>query len=279
MPTDHSFQTDGLTLHYVDYGGDGPPLLLLHGLTGYARSWDEIAEPLTDSHHVYALDQRGHGDSDHAPDYGVAKFAADVAAFAEHLGLAHYAVCGLSLGARNAIAVGGEQGDKLSHLILVDMAPEMARGGAKRVRGNIGGQVDINAGFANEDDAYDYVISQAEHPDDPRQQRRSRAGIAHAFRAGEDGRLRYKYDPALFQVTGKSAIPEQPYLWQALEKTTCPTLVVRGETSDILSPELVDKMLQHLPNGKAVEIEGAGHPVPYDQPEAFLRTVRAFLAG
>ncbi len=278
MPTDHSFQTDGLALHYVDYGGDGLPLILLHGLTRYARSWDEIAQPLTDSYHVYALDQRGHGDSDHASDYAVTKFSADVAAFAAHLGLSLYAVCGLSLGARNAIAVGGEQRDKLTHLVLVDMAPEMARGGAKRVRGNIGGQVDISAGFANADDAYDYAISQAEHPDDSAQQRRARAGIAHALRTGEDGRLHYKYDPELFQVTGKSAIAEQPYLWQALEKTVCPTLVVRGETSDILSPELVDKMLEHLPNAEAIEIKGAGHPVPYDQPDAFLQALRTFLS-
>ncbi|HJN91380.1 MAG TPA: alpha/beta hydrolase, partial [Dehalococcoidia bacterium] len=63
-----------------------------------------------------------------------------------------------------------------------------------------------------------------------------------------------------------------------LEKTVCPTLVVRGETSDILSPELVDKMLEHLPNAEAIEIKGAGHPVPYDQPDAFLQALRTFLS-
>jgi pimeloyl-ACP methyl ester carboxylesterase len=279
MPTDNRFRTpEGLELHYVDYGGDGPPLILLHGLTGYARSWDETAAAMTATHHVYALDQRGHGDSDHTPDYSVQSFGRDVAHFAAHLGLQKYALCGLSLGARNAIPVGAEDGARLTHLVLVDMAPEMARTGAKRVRTNIGGQVDLAAGFMDEDDAYAFAISQAERPGDPRVQARTRAGLQFALQAGEDGRLRYKYDPLLFQITGRSAIAEQPYLWECLERTPCPTLVVRGETSDILSPELVDRMLKKLPKGRAVTIEGAGHPVPYDQPERFVAALKAFLA-
>jgi pimeloyl-ACP methyl ester carboxylesterase len=279
MPTDGTFVTpDGITLHYVDYGGEGAPLVLLHGLTGYARSWDEIAGPLTKMHRVYALDQRGHGDSEHTPDYSVKSFGADVAAFATHLGLATYALCGLSLGARNAIAAGGEDGARMSHLVLVDMAPEMARTGARRVRTNIGGQVDLERGFADEDEAYGFAISQAEFPENARVQQRTRNGLKFALRTGEDGRLRYKYDPALFQITGKSAVAEQPYLWECLERTPCPTLVVRGETSDILSPELVEKMLEKLPKGESVEILGAGHPVPYDQPERFLHALETFLA-
>jgi len=278
-PSSHQFEHDGLSLHYLDYGGDGFPLILLHGLTGYAHSWDEIAEPLTDSHHVYALDQRGHGDSDHAGEYGVQKFSGDVAAFAAHIGAAFYAVCELSLGARNAIAVGGEQSDVLTHLVLVDMAPEMARTGAKRVRSKIGGQVDITKGFASADEAYDYAMSIAERPNDASVQARARVGIEHAIRTGEDGQIYYKYDPELFKITGKAAVPEQPYLWDCLERTLCPTLVVRGETSDVLSPELVDRMVELLPNGESVEVAGAGHPVPYDQPEEFLRVLRDFLSS
>ena len=182
----------------------------MHGLAGYALSWDAIAEPLTDSHHVYALDQRGHGDSDHSDDYGVEKFSADVAAFASQIGADFYAVCGLSLGARNAIAVGGEQSDKLTHLVLVDMAPEMARTGAKRVRSNIGGQLDITKGFASADEAYDYAMSITERPDDASVQAPARVGIEHAMRTGEDGRLYYKYDPELFKITGKAAVPSSP---------------------------------------------------------------------
>ena len=280
---DATFEHDGLKFHYVDYGGpadgavESPALLLLHGLTGYARSWDGIAEPLTATHRVYALDQRGHGDSDHAPAYGVRDFAADCVAFADHLGLTRYALCGLSLGARNAMAVGGIDNDRLSHLVLVDMAPEMAREGARRIRSNIGGQVDLTAGFAGEDEAYAYQVSLAERPDDPAVQARLREGIPQAFRRGDDGRLHFKYDPELFVITGKAAVAEQPYLWECLGRIATPTLVVRGATSDILTPDLVARMLDALPNGRAVEIAGAGHPVPYDQPEAFTRALAAFL--
>ncbi|MFN0094178.1 MAG: alpha/beta fold hydrolase [Dehalococcoidia bacterium] len=91
--------------------------------------------------------------------------------------------------------------------------------------------------------------------------------------------MRYKYDPGLFAITGRAAVPEQPYLWECLERIPCPALVVRGQTSDILSPELVERMLAKLPRGSAVEIQGAGHPVPMDQPERFIAALRAFLAS
>ena len=139
--------------------------------------------------------------------------------------------------------------------------------------------MDITKGFASADEAYNYAMSIAERPDDASVQARARVGIEHAMRTGEDGRLYYKYDPQLFKITGKAAVPEQPYLWGCLERTLCPTLVVRGETSGVLSPELVDRMVELLPNEEAVEVAGAGHPVPYDQPEEFLRVLKNFTSS
>ncbi|HWN14695.1 MAG TPA: alpha/beta fold hydrolase, partial [Candidatus Dormibacteraeota bacterium] len=78
-------KVNGITLHYLDWGpADAPPVLLLHGITGHARVWDHLAARLVPGHRVLALDQRGHGDSDPAPDddYRVGTMADDVAAFA-----------------------------------------------------------------------------------------------------------------------------------------------------------------------------------------------------
>ena len=68
-PVDRYVTVNGLRLHCLDWGGDGPPLLLLHGFTGHAHAWDTLSIALQPHFHVYALDQRGHGESDPAEVY------------------------------------------------------------------------------------------------------------------------------------------------------------------------------------------------------------------
>ena len=79
--TSRRLDIDGLRLHYLDWGGDGPPLVMLHGLTGHAHTWDHTAAALGDRYRVLALDQRGHGDSGWAPPYGDGRMAEDLLAF------------------------------------------------------------------------------------------------------------------------------------------------------------------------------------------------------
>ncbi len=85
--TSRNTEIGGLKFHYTDWGGDGPPLVMLHGLTGHARTWDHTAAALTDRYRVLALDQRGHGDSEWAPQYGLAPMAQDVLGFLDALEL------------------------------------------------------------------------------------------------------------------------------------------------------------------------------------------------
>jgi len=66
-------------------------------------------------------------------------------------------------------------------------------------------------------------------------------------------------------------------LWEPLGRITCPTLIVRGAESDILSPDVAKRMLEALPGGRLVEVAGAAHTVPGDQLEDFARVVRSFL--
>ena len=103
---DRTVRVNGITLHYLDWGPAGaPPVVLLHGITGHARVWDRLAERLVPGRRVLALDQRGHGDSDAAPDgdYRVATMADDVAAFAGSLELDRFTLLGHSMGGRMAI--------------------------------------------------------------------------------------------------------------------------------------------------------------------------------
>ncbi len=103
-PVDRFVSVNGLRFHVLDWGGEGrTPLLLLHGFTGHAHAWDTLAIALQPHFHVYALDQRGHGDSDPATVYGPIAAFDDLDGVVDQLGLAPTIMVGLSMGGRNAI--------------------------------------------------------------------------------------------------------------------------------------------------------------------------------
>ena len=96
---DETLTLNGLRFHYRDWGNpQASPLVLLHGYTSHARSWDTIARRLADRFRVLALDQRGHGESEHAADYDEQRLLEDLAAFVDALGLATFAPVGFSIG-------------------------------------------------------------------------------------------------------------------------------------------------------------------------------------
>jgi pimeloyl-ACP methyl ester carboxylesterase len=114
-----------------------PAGALLHGITGHARTWDALARDLAADFRVIALDQRGHGDSDRAPDgdYRVATMAAAVEAFVETLGLERFALIGLSMGGRVGIAyAGGRHAARIERFCIVDIGPEIRAPGMERIR-------------------------------------------------------------------------------------------------------------------------------------------------
>jgi pimeloyl-ACP methyl ester carboxylesterase len=97
------------------------------------------------------------------------------------------------------------------------------------------------------------------------------------MRLHPDGGLEWKYDKALRDMMRQGGRRETIDLWEPLRRITAPTLLVRGADSDVLSVDVAKRMIDALPDGRLVEVPGAGHPVPLDQPEAFARAVRAFL--
>ena len=127
QPTDHFVEVNGLNYHYVDWGGSSNRVLLFaHGQGGNSRNWDHIARELRDEFRVIAVDQRGHGDTDHTREgYSVKLFAEDLAEFAEIVGIAPYDYCGASLGARNGIPYAGDHSEHLKHFVCLDYGPEI----------------------------------------------------------------------------------------------------------------------------------------------------------
>src|SRR6202034_216526 len=96
LPTSRNLEINGLKFHYLDWNTDGPPLVMLHGLTGHAHTWDHAAAALNDRYHVLALDQRGHGDTQWAPVYGSRPMVDDVRRFFNALALDRVNLVGLS---------------------------------------------------------------------------------------------------------------------------------------------------------------------------------------
>ena len=273
MLSDHSVTLHGSRFHYTEQGAhDAPVVLLLHGVTGHARTWDTEGAALASSYRVLALDQRGHGDSDPPPDtdYTVASLTADLAAFADALKLSRFAVVGLSLGGRVAIQYAGTHPARVSRLVVVDIGPEIAPQG----RGRVGGlMASAPERFATSDEAFAYL--RLNNPRYTEAMLRHRA--THGLRALPDGGLTWKYDRGLRDLVRSGRWSDPIDLWPAWRALACPTLLVRGAESDILTTDIAKRMVDAQPHARYVEVAGAGHTVPGDQPDVFLTLLRDFL--
>ncbi len=270
---DRSVSVNGLTLHYVEWGAPhARPLVLLHGITGHARTWDRLAPELSRHFRVLALDQRGHGDSDGAPgaDYRVAAMADDLASFVDKLGLGTFTLLGLSMGGRVAIAYAGTHPARVERLVIVDIGPDIHLPGLERIRGMMS---EAPERIGSEEQAVEYVRRANPRYDEVELRQR----VIHGLRRLADGTLTWKYDRALREMMRAGGRRDPIDLWEPLGRIACPTLLVRGAESDILSPEIAKTMLERLPDGRLVEVEGAGHTVPGDRPREFARVVRSFL--
>ena len=278
MHESHVVTLQGQRLHYLAWNGAAPtdaglpPLVFLHGVTGHARTWDDEAQALRTHYRVFALDQRGHGDSDPAPDgdYTTTTLADDLEAFVDALGLGRVTLVGLSMGGRVALAYAGRHPDRAERLVVVDIGPEIAAAGRARVGTMMAAAPER---FASLDEAVAFM--RHANPRDTESLLRRRA--EHALRATGDG-LTWKYDRELRDAVRQGRWRDTTDLWPLWAAIACPTLVVRGAESDILSKEIAEKMLAAQPRARLVEIADASHTVPGDQPGAFLEALRAFLA-
>ena len=270
--TERTVKVNGVTLHYLDWGpADAPAVLLLHGITGHARVWDHLAQRLTPARRVLALDQRGHGDSEPAPDddYRVGTMADDVAAFAGSLRLDRFALVGHSMGGRIAIKYASDHAARLERLVIIDIGPDINLAGLQRVR-------DMMANAPERIESEEWAVEYIRRANPLQDLGMLRERVRHGLKRQPDGELTWKYAKGLREMM-RAGRRDAVDLWEPLPRITCPTLVVRGAESDILAPEVAKKMAERLPDGRVVEIAGAGHTVPADRPEEFVREIRGFL--
>ncbi|MBI4307885.1 MAG: alpha/beta hydrolase [Chloroflexi bacterium] len=272
-PQDKFVEANGLRIHYLDWAGDrGRTVVLIHGLMGIAHDWDEVASQLSRDHRVLCIELRGHGDSQWSTDgYWPHLLAADIHTFVSVLKIAPFALVGHSLGVWAAISYASDHWPDLSHLVLADFAPEIGQEQAQAIRS---GTTDRPLGFRNKEEFVRWF--QEAYPTRPLSLAQRRA--TYGLRRNWADKLVWKYDPEVAWITGSAGLKVRPYLWEQCAKIRCSTLVIRGSKSLTLTPEIRDRMLAVLPNGRASELEGAGHYVYEDNPSGFVRLLRDFLA-
>jgi pimeloyl-ACP methyl ester carboxylesterase len=274
LPSERDVQLDSLRLRYLDWGGAGlPPIVFLHGGGLTAHTWDLCCLALRDDFYCVALDQRGHGDSDWAPDvdYSIPAQREDVKGFVDALGLDRFVLVGMSMGAINALAFAIDYCERLSALVLIDAGPDMRRPGSRRIR-------DFVTGGA-EPATLDAIIARALAFNPRRDPVILRRSLMHNLRPTGDGSWVWKYDRRRFQALDQDAhARERRGLGERLSHVTCPTLVVRGGDSDVFHEEDAASLAQRLPNGRHVTIPRAGHTVQGDNPKDLVVALRQFLA-
>jgi pimeloyl-ACP methyl ester carboxylesterase len=261
-----------LALH-VEGPTGGPPVLLLHGGGQTRFAWGGTQRELgSRGYRAIAVDLRGHGDSDWAPDgdYSPVRIADDVLELIRWTG-GSPAVVGASLGGLAALIAAGEHPDSpCSALVLVDVTPRVNLPGARRVLGFMRSRPE---GFGSLEEAADAVAAYLPHRPRPG----VTTGLQRNLRRDERGRLQWHWDPALVEFPD----PERPIpterLLAAARRVRVPTLLVRGALSDVVTDETAGELRHVLPHAESVTVLQAGHMVAGDQNDVFTGVVAEFL--
>ena len=262
---------DGVRLHYRDYPGgeDGrPPILCIPGLTRNARDFEPMAERLAGQWRVIAVDLRGRGESGYAKDpmsYVPLTYLQDLEALAEELALDRFVAFGTSLGGILAMLLAVTAPARMAGAMLNDVGPVLEAAGLHRIRGYVGRASSwptwLHAARA---------LAEANGDIHPGYDLEEWLAMAkRLYRVNGVGRIVLDYDLRIaepFRVPGNEAGPDMWQAYAALENT--PTLIVRGETSDILSAATAERMAAASPLTKLVTVPGVGHAPTLAEPAA-----------
>lgn len=273
-----------LELFARDYAGDGPALLLLHGLTRNSADFEPLAAHLAGRYRLIVPDQRGRGLSQNDPDpanYRPDIYVHDMLALLDGLGIEKIGLIGTSMGGLMSMILTALRPDMVRAVVLNDIGPQLDPAGLKRIAGYVG----PSKPFANLECAAAScaAINGDAFPDFSPQDWLAFAD--RTCRQRDDGLFEFAYDPAIAQSfddtdsSSSSGTSEQADLWPlwaALDAK--PVLLVRGTLSDLLTEDTAERM-QREHSGAFVHVEVAqrGHAPLLDEPQA-LAAIENFLA-
>lgn len=266
MSTWRRFERQGVALAVLDFGGEGRPVVLLHGLAGHAGEWSETASWLIEHHRVLAPDARGHGNSERLPDdVSPGAQVTDVAFIIEELALGPVALVGQSIGGQIALLVAARRPELVRALVLVDAAPSEGGHGveASRAIGNAlrswpvpfpsrGAAVEFFRERFGDGAALPWADGLEEHPDG----------------------WRPRFDVEVMARTLGEM--QEPSSWADWEAISCPVLVVRAGRG-IIEPQSATEMAARLPAAEIIQIPDARHDLHLDHPREWRTALTTFL--
>tara|TARA_R110000782_G_scaffold149437_9_gene242125 strand:+ start:758 stop:1528 length:771 start_codon:yes stop_codon:yes gene_type:complete len=253
-----------MRLNYTELG-QGRPVIILHGLFGSARNWQGIARSLADSHHVITPDLRNHGQSPHAQSMSYQEMADDVIAIADHLNLKDLIIMGHSMGGKVAMAAALTQPERFSALIIVDIAP------------------------VNYDHNFDLLIMAMKSLNLDQLESRAQAEAIMSSSIDDTGVIQLLLqnlirigDKLQWRINLESIMENLDLIGKfpdTLKGKSCriPTLFLGGSESDYLRNIYNADIFQYFPAAEITMIDGAGHWLHAEKPNAFLKQIKTFI--
>ena len=270
------------------YGDHGPPVLLLHGGGQTRHAWRKTGDTIARMGRVaYAIDQRGHGDSEWVTDgaYNFPNFAEDAVALSNALAALHGGARPVAVGASlggiaSMLAEGGEKDAPaelpFSALVLVDITPRVDLEGVAKVQGFM--REHAYEGFATIEEAAEAVAAYLPHRPRPK----SNEGLKKNLRLHPDGRWRWHWDPRFLdgrRRVGAGGGEIEEMLVGAARRITVPALLVRGASSELVQEKHAKDFLELVPHATYVDVSGARHMVAGDKNDQFADAIKSFLSN
>ncbi|AJP48308.1 alpha/beta hydrolase [Rugosibacter aromaticivorans] len=264
---------------YVEWGDAHNPrvLICVHGLTRNGRDFDFLAQALEADYRVICPDVVGRGKSDWLANkslYVMPQYCADMVTLLARLNVETIDWLGTSMGGLIGMALAAQPGNPIRRLVLNDVGPVVSAVSLAR----IGDYLGTPPRFDSIEEAEAYV-RKVSAPFGPLTDTQWRHLTVHAVREAKDGKIEFVYDPGIAQAYRQGqqlSGGKDVELWPLFDAITCPTLLLRGEQSDLLTPQTAQAMTQRGPHAQLIEIPGVGHaPVLMD--DAQIAPVRDFL--
>jgi pimeloyl-ACP methyl ester carboxylesterase len=268
-PVDRYVTVNGLRLHFLDWGNESrPPLILVHGLDRHAHTFDHLAPHFADRYHVIAVDMRGHGESAWDPDgrYLVEDYVRDMEGLVDRQGWRDIVIWGNSTGGRVAQVYAGMHPERVAGVISEDVGPERPA----RIANSYGRRVNADREGWESEDA---LIAQLTRSSASTPLENIRTYVRYGITHDAAGRIMWKRDPKIangFVVTD---------LWQYVSRITAPALYILGGRSTIVPAETQNRLKTTLPHVQIVTVDGAGHYPSDEQAGRVLALVDTFLAA
>jgi pimeloyl-ACP methyl ester carboxylesterase len=285
-PISQFYFSQRLRLHYVDWGNEGAPaLLLIHGGRDHCRNWDWVAERLRDRFHVVAPDLRGHGDSDWTTGgtYSEINYVYDISQLVHQKHMAPVTIIAHSLGGSVALLYAGLFPETVAKVVAIEglgPSPEMLKrirevGIGERVRKRFEMRREAAGKLPRRYPTLEAAIARMQEENKHLTAEQAHHLTIHGVNQNEDGTYSWKFDGAVRLGGSGDLLPEeQREIWGLIDK---PVLLIRG-TESWASDPVMDGRIKHFRNARLVNIQGAGHWSHHDRFGVFMDKVEEFLA-